>query len=144
MDLALDNLNGQKILVVEDEYIIALDLALTIERLGMNVLGPVGTLNAALRLLARHDNILGAVLDVKVRGSTVHPVAAALRRRGVPFVFSSGHERNAIEPEFRDVPFFEKPVPATRVVWAVLGEVGSGTKCLEKAPTGADGEQEAP
>ena len=82
--------DGRVVLVVEDEFLIALDLEQLLRRHGWRVLGPAPTAGEALRLLdggARPDV---ALLDVDLRGGTV---AARLRARGVPFVLASAYDR---------------------------------------------------
>ncbi|MBY0336481.1 MAG: response regulator [Acetobacteraceae bacterium] len=105
-----------KVLVVEDEYLIARELAETLEDAGLEVLGPVATLDAAFGLLGQHQDIAAAILDVKLHGNAIYPVAEALRRRGVPFVFATGYDRDAIAPAFRDAQHFEKPTEASSIV----------------------------
>jgi CheY-like chemotaxis protein len=112
-----------QVLVAEDQYVIARDLSVTLERSGVRVLGPVATLEAALSLLRRHDDIAGAVLDVSLQGTAVWPLAEALRRRRVPFVFFTAHRAAAIAAAFRDTVVCEKPLPARGVVRALQGEM---------------------
>ena len=68
------------ILVVEDEYVIAQDMAVQLERVGARVLGPVGRLDAALAMLAREPEVDGAVLDIKLHDQKVYTLAEALER----------------------------------------------------------------
>ena len=112
-----------KVLVAEDQYVIALDLSEALERSGVQVLGPVSTLEDGIRLLGRHDHIAGAVLDVTLQCGNVYPLAEALRQRGVPFVFSTGHSQDAIAAAFRDTVHCEKPLQASRVVQALQAEM---------------------
>ena len=79
-------------LVVEDEFLVALDLTMVLERGGWLVLGPAATIAEALRLL---DDELPtvALLDVALKEATVTPVAEALRARNVPFVVASAYSR---------------------------------------------------
>jgi CheY-like chemotaxis protein len=81
------------VLVVEDEFLIALDLELLLRRHGWRVLGPAATVAAALRLLRQGDTPDVALLDVNLRGEPVTPVAEELRARGVPFVLASAYDR---------------------------------------------------
>ena len=64
----------------------------------------------ALQLLDRGGRIDAAILDVNLDGERVAPVADALRERGIPFVFSSGHAREALPDRFRDMPLVDKLV----------------------------------
>jgi CheY-like chemotaxis protein len=102
------DITGRRVLVVEDEFVIALDLQLALYRLGCEVLGPVASVAEALVLL-RHERPDAAVLDINLRGETVFPVADALAERGVPFVFATGYDESAVPPAYRAVPRWEKP-----------------------------------
>jgi len=79
-----------RILIVEDEAMVAMLAEDLLIELGFEVLGPVGSLSAALDMVARTDPD-AALLDVNLRGERVFPVAEALSARGVPFVFASGY-----------------------------------------------------
>src|SRR5689334_2095327 len=80
------------VLVVEDEFLLAMDLQLVLEQHGFRVLGPAATVTEALRLLAAETPDV-ALLDVNLRGEMVTLVAEALRARGVPFVLASAYDR---------------------------------------------------
>jgi CheY-like chemotaxis protein len=80
------------VLVVEDEFIIAMDLDRILQRHGFRVLGLAGTVAQALQMLARETPDV-ALLDVNLKGEPVTPVAEALRARGVPFVLVSAYNR---------------------------------------------------
>jgi DNA-binding response OmpR family regulator len=74
----------RQILVVEDEYLIAADLMITLEEAGFAVVGPAGSIEDALQLLERDDiEPDAAVLDINLRGKRVFPVADALSTRGI-------------------------------------------------------------
>lgn len=103
-------ISGRRILIVEDEYLVAMDLAITLERLGAEVLGPAGSVREALDLLAADVTAESAVLDINLGGERVWPVAARLRERGVPFVFVSGYDNSLVPGDFADVPRCAKPV----------------------------------
>ena len=83
--------DGRLVLVVEDEFLIAMDLEQLLRRHGWRVLGPAATVAQALRLLAGETPDV-ALLDVNLRGELVTPVAAALRAGGVPFVLASAYQ----------------------------------------------------
>ncbi len=108
--LSASVLQGRRILVVEDEYMMAEDLRRDLEKVGAEVVGPVPSVADALRLLAREDGLDGAVLDVNLRGEKAYPVADALRERGVPFVLATGYEQWALPEAYKEVPRCDKPV----------------------------------
>jgi CheY-like chemotaxis protein len=90
-DRRSDGLHGRRLLVVEDEYLVAADLTESLEEMGAQVVGPVGSVEAALEKVRTDGHRLdGAVLDVNLRGERVYPVAEALAAHGVPFVFTTG------------------------------------------------------
>ncbi|MCA1454580.1 response regulator [Bradyrhizobium sp. BRP22] len=103
-------LTGRRVLVVEDEYFLADDIARAFRTLGAEIEGPVGEVEDALALLNGLRTVDGAVLDVNLRSASILPVARTLRSRGIPFVFATGYDRSAIDPEFEDVPLWEKPL----------------------------------
>ena len=97
-----------RILVVEDEVFIALEIEERLQRLGCEIVGPVGRLERALEL-ARSTALDGALLDVNVKGGLVYPVAEELLAREVPVVFSTGYAPNTLPPVFRGLPCLRKP-----------------------------------
>src|SRR4051794_18185888 len=81
------------LLVVEDDYLIASDLAASLESLGYEVIGPAGSVAEALKLLEVEGSRLdGAVLDINLGNERVYPVADFLKARGTPFVFTTGYD----------------------------------------------------
>jgi len=84
---------GRRVLVVEDEYLLANRIAGEFTKLGVETIGPANTVERALDLVKHGGHLDGAVLDIKVRGDMVFPVAEALRARGVPFVFATGYDQ---------------------------------------------------
>ncbi len=99
-----------RILVVEDEFLIAMELDNTLRSAGYEILGPVPNVSAALRVLAaeRPD---AAVLDVNVQGEWVTPVAEVLRAMLVPFILASGYGAADLhaEPVLRNAINVGKP-----------------------------------
>lgn len=83
-------LKGKRILVVEDEALIAVMVEDMLAEMGTEVVGPAATIEQALTL-ARAEAIDGAVLDVNVRGERIDPVAEALASRGIPMLFATGY-----------------------------------------------------
>jgi len=102
---------GKRLLIVEDEYLIAVDLAQVLEELGFAVVGPAGTVETALDLVKNEGvGLDGAVLDVNLRGHRVYPVAQVLVDLGVPFIFTTGYDAEVVPEVFSEMPRCEKPV----------------------------------
>jgi CheY-like chemotaxis protein len=112
-------LAGLRVLVVEDEFLIALDLGSILDALGCVVLGPAATVAEALRLLAA-DPPDAALLDLNLNGTRTTPVALALAAGGVPFATVSAYTSRP-EPVFDGVPAVAKPFAPERVRDALLG-----------------------
>ncbi|HEX2136550.1 MAG TPA: response regulator [Microvirga sp.] len=106
---ASGTLASHRVLVVEDEYFLADDMAQALKKLGATVVGPVPTRDAALALLSCDEAIDTAVLDINLKGQAVFPVADILIARGVPFVFATGYDQSTVPPAYKDVPRWEKP-----------------------------------
>lgn len=113
-------LEGRRILVVEDEYLIADEMRGTLLDAGAQVLGPVPTIGEAMSVLAAEPGPDGALLDINLGGTTVFDLADALARHAVPIVFATGYDNAAIPDRFADVPRLEKPVKAHNLL-AALG-----------------------
>ena len=104
----LTSLAGCRILVVEDDMMIAVLIEEALQGLGCFVIGPAAKLDVALRLAS--DEVLdAAILDVTIRGGHVFPVAERLKSRGVPFAFASGYGDWALPEAFRNQPRLTKP-----------------------------------
>lgn len=108
-------LEGRRILVVEDEYLIADDMRDALLDAGAEVLGPVPSIDAAASLIQAEDRIDGALLDINLGGTTVFEIADTLMARGVPFAFATGYDQWAIPERFAQVPRLEKPVKAGQI-----------------------------
>lgn len=87
-------LAGVRILLVEDEALVAMDIEMTLQAAGATVLPPVATLSGAV-VAADKGGFDIAVLDIMLRGEEVFPVADKLQARGVPIAFHSGHGKAA-------------------------------------------------
>ena len=116
------SLHGVRILVVEDNFLAAEVVRDLLESSGCAVVGPVGRIADALRL-AEQEALDGAILDVNLNGERCFPIALVLRQRGVPFVFLTGYDDEAIIPqELRPARRLGKPVFGPQLM-AVLAEV---------------------
>lgn len=117
----LGRLTGRRVLVVEDDFMIAKLIASAFEADGAEIVGPAATVKDALTLIAGEERIDGAVLDVNLRGETVYPVADVLRSKGVPIVFTTGYDKSRLASRFADMPCLEKPLRLERLVQALFG-----------------------
>lgn len=114
-------LRGRRILVVEDDYMMAHDLAGELQAAGAEVLGPVPSIGAALQLLDSRPAPDGAILDINLGGEMVYPLADILQDRGIRFVFATGYEAWSIPERYRDLPRLEKPLNLHQVAEALAG-----------------------
>jgi CheY-like chemotaxis protein len=105
-----DGLTRKRILIAEDERIVALDIASEVATRGAVVIGPVGTVDGALKAIKNAD-VDGVILDINLRGRTAFEVADALVNRHIPFVFATGYRAVDVPARHSDVPRFEKPTP---------------------------------
>ncbi|HEY3600707.1 MAG TPA: hypothetical protein VGK72_01995 [Chthoniobacterales bacterium] len=122
MNSAADKLSGQRVLIVEDEYFLAQDLAEYLNHLGVEVVGPVGTVTDALELL-HYADIQGAVLDINLRGERVYPVADVLEQKQVPFVFASGYGEELEPNAYTDIPRCIKPLDFAELANTLLDKM---------------------
>lgn len=116
-----------RLLVVEDESLIAILIEQALTDLGHSLVGPVPRLAQAMEV-AREVEVDAAILDINLRGEPIYPAAAILAKRGIPFVFVSGYNPGEVDERFRDRPLLRKPFTGEDL-----------RKCLEKAmhPTAA-------
>ncbi|MGF6259034.1 response regulator [Ensifer sp. LBL] len=106
--VASTKLKGKRILVVEDEALIAFEITAILEEEDAEVAGPAATPGDALRLI-NEMALDAALLDANLRGQPVDAIAAALTDKKVPFVFVSGYGREALPPGFADTALLAKP-----------------------------------
>jgi len=109
---------GRRVLIVEDETLIALMIEDALKDEGYEIVGPTGKLETALRLADEGTPDI-AVLDVSIRGGKVYPVAERLLARGVPFVLASGYGDWALPENLRDQPRLTKPFTVQQLVLQV-------------------------
>jgi CheY-like chemotaxis protein len=111
LDETKASLNGCCLLVVEDEYMIAIDLVSFLEDLGADVIGPAGSVDEGLELVEQQGHRVDiALLDVNLRGETVYPVADALAAHGVPIIFTTGYDAMVLAEPYQDARRCDKPV----------------------------------
>lgn len=110
---------NRRILLVEDDYLIAYGMQHELQDLGMHVVGPAASVKDALVLLDS-EPVDGAILDVNLNDEKVFPVAEALVAIGVPFAFTTGYSASDLPAAWQYVTRFEKPVDAAKVVLALF------------------------
>ncbi len=124
--MADKTLQDCRILVVEDEYMLADELHTELGDVGAIVLGPVGTVEEAIALIGSGQRIDGSVLDINLGGDWVFPAADLLVERSVPFMFTTGYDASSIPARFADIVCCEKPVNIRKVTQAI-GRVVHGS-----------------
>ncbi|GJE70157.1 response regulator [Methylorubrum podarium] len=111
-------LSGRRILVVEDEYLIAIEMERWLQEAGAEVAGPVPDTKRALALIET-EPLDAAVLDVHLNGEPVYPVADRLTECGVPYLFATGEIRIAEGSDYRSHAVLGKPVLDSELLQAV-------------------------
>ncbi|MGD0189639.1 MAG: response regulator [Rhizomicrobium sp.] len=112
-------LRDTRILVVEDEPVLALELQFALEDEGADVVGPACNLDRAVAL-AEGESITAAVLDMRLGPNSVGPVARALAHRKIPFLFYSGQPLNdPIRTEWPGSHMIQKPASTASLIQAV-------------------------
>ena len=116
------NLNGLKVLVVEDEMLVSMLVEDMLSDLGCTVVGPAAELEEAMTLAQSADIDL-ALLDVNLGGKPIFPVADALKARGVPFAFASGYGEAGLSEDHRGAAVLQKPFREADLAKALRGLV---------------------
>lgn len=111
-------LRDLKVLLLEDSELIAMHMEEMLADAGCDVVATLDTVAGALDFVQSHS-VDAAVLDVNLRGEKVFSVAAELKARGIPFVFSTGAGERFIPPEFNAAPHLSKPFEAEEL-WIAL------------------------
>ena len=115
---------GRRVLVIEDESLVAMLLETILEDMGCVPIGPAATVDEGLELASDPAPIDAALLDVNVAGRQVFPIAEALKARGVPFVFSTGYGEGGLPDEWRGQPTLQKPFTEAAVRDALIKAMG--------------------
>jgi PAS domain S-box-containing protein len=99
----------KRVLLVEDEVLIAMGMVQTLGDLDFEVVGPFATVPDALAAIER-EHVDAGILDINLGKEMVYPVAGALRARGVPFVFTTGYGSEAVVGPFPETRIYQKPI----------------------------------
>jgi DNA-binding response OmpR family regulator len=119
---ASEVLPGRRVLIVEDEMLLAMELEIMVTEQGCAVVGPAPTIDRALALI-RSERPDAAILDVNLNGTTAAPIAAELRAQNVPFVLATGYgDKQELQLELRNAPRVKKPISHSRLI-SVLADV---------------------
>jgi CheY-like chemotaxis protein len=116
---ALENVRDKRILLVEDEPLVAMMMTQTIRSLGGEVVGPYGSMAEASG--AALDLIDAAMLDVNVAGELVYPLADRVVALRKPIVFLTGYEAKSVDPRFSKLPILTKPIEERELAAVLAG-----------------------
>ncbi len=118
--LAGSRLDGKRILVVEDEFLLADEIVDWLALRGAEPVGPAATLPQGLDLLEQARVMDGAVLDINLAGTMVFPLALELRRRSIPLLFASAYAQDVPFPEeLKNTLRLKKPFSEAQLIRAV-------------------------
>jgi len=109
-----------RVLLVEDEHIVAAALSRGLRVCGAEVIGPAATVANALALIEATPAIDGALVDINLRGIQAYDVVDALIARRVPTVLTTGYETSDVPSRYRDVPVLQKPFDPAEALAALF------------------------
>lgn len=121
------DLRGKRILIVEDEPLVAMEIESQLASTGCEIIGPAATIQTAKRFIA-DATFNAALIDANLAGHPVHELAAALTQKNIPFAFATGYGREALPLGFRDAPVLTKPFSPNQlraVIEALLEELAA-------------------
>jgi DNA-binding response OmpR family regulator len=118
-------LQGRRILVIEDDFLVAETLTYMLEDAGATILGPIGWRDEARAFISRDSTKFDTVvLDINLHGQPSYPIADALIERGIHFIFMTGYGADALEAGYRSYPRCEKPFEQ-KALFAALASVST-------------------
>jgi CheY-like chemotaxis protein len=124
---------GKRILIIEDEFLVAMDIRTTLERAGCGRVDYAATEREALTLI-ENGQWDAAIADGNLNGHKITQVAKALDRQSIPFVVVTGYSHESLPPEVSHVPVLSKPVYSSQII-AALSRL-----CSDPAPEGSNPE----
>ena len=125
-DLAGRDLAGLRILVVEDEWMVAMMIQDALRQWKCEIIGPVPTIDLALAAIQRHT-LDGALLDTNLNGRVITPVAEELSARAVPFIMVTGYASSPVDAEVvRTAPRITKPFADKQLAETMMEVFGAG------------------
>lgn len=133
-------LAGAKLLIVEDEFLVAQDLIYGPQREGIDVLGPYNSIDSAIDVLRTADNIGAAILDLNIRGHLAFDLAETLIAKNIPFIFYTGYDSVIVPEKFRNIGRVRKPADWQEIKRALFGgdtERSSSTRFVKRLSSSA-------
>lgn len=122
------------VMIVEDEYLTALNLAMEVEDQGASVTGPFSSVSQAIGILRGPEKPDVAILDIRLQNNNVFPVADLLMKNGIPFVFTTGYSKNDLPARYAQTPHFEKPFSPENCVEKALLLAKAHALCRADVP----------
>ncbi len=123
--MAMSVLRDRRILIVEDEYLVAMSLRDALESLGSVVVGPVPSVEKAIKTIEAGPDIDAAIVDVNLGGVMAYPVADLLQARNIPFVFTTGYEKNTLRAGYPEIGICHKPSPFPKMEEALASAMST-------------------
>ena len=124
---------GRRVLLVEDEALVAMMMQECLTEWGCSVLGPISSASEAVAV-AKKGGFDTAILDVNLGDGLAYPVAEILSSRGIPFIFITGYEADTVGGRFSHVPILQKPIQPQMLEKIFLPDSHSGAqKCFHVA-----------
>jgi CheY-like chemotaxis protein len=127
-NLSERGLTNCKVLVVEDEMMIAMLIEDMLEEFGCRLVGPATSVPHALELIGKEQVEL-AVLDVNLDGQDTYAIADALRQKNVPFIFATGYGSTGLRKEYGNRPVLQKPFQ-TKALETALAQALAGSNVV--------------
>ena len=114
-----DSSRAIRTLIVEDSFLLGLQMKADLEQLGMTVLGPVPSVPTAIHLIET-ESIHAAILDINLGGENSFPIAHALQERSIPFIFITGYDDLILDDKMLiGNPLYRKPIRIDELYKAV-------------------------
>jgi DNA-binding NarL/FixJ family response regulator len=126
----MPDLRGVKVLIIEDNYLVATSVAHALEHAGASMVAVIGNLEDAKACVSRHHAAIDvALLDVNLAGVMSYPVADLLMKYDIPFIFATGYDSASLDIGYRQCPVCMKPFSFDSLVSAILNATSSGKVC---------------
>lgn len=125
---------GERILVVEDDYLVVSDIVQDLEAAGAEVIGPVPSVQMGIQKVLTTPGIHAALLDINLQGSKVFPLADMLQERRIPIVFASAYDRSTIPSRHAASKLLSKPFQFADVLGALKSNTSTGSDILRSSP----------